>query len=130
VEDLLPLAEHRMCARHVLANWCKNWKGIERRNVFWKIAKSTFEAELRDHIDAMKKLGSDCLDGLLYYNVERWCKKYFKEHSKCDSVDNNMAESFNSWIFSARYKTIITMLEEIRIKMMKRIGQLREFSNT
>ncbi|KAG5623556.1 hypothetical protein H5410_008774 [Solanum commersonii] len=37
---------------------------IERRNVFWKIAKSTFEAELKDHIDAMKKLGSDCLDGL------------------------------------------------------------------
>lgn len=71
-----------------------------------------------------EKLGSDCLDGLLYYNVEMWCKKYFKEHSKCDSVDNNMAESFNSWILSARYKTIITMLEEIRIKMMKRISQL------
>ncbi|XP_069145641.1 uncharacterized protein [Solanum lycopersicum] len=41
-----------------------------------------------------------------------------------------MAESFNAWIVSARYKTIITMLEEIRVKMMKRIGDLREFSNT
>ncbi|KAH0669468.1 hypothetical protein KY285_023629 [Solanum tuberosum] len=130
VADLLPLVEHRMCARHVFVNWCKNWKGIKRRNVFWKIAKSTFKAELRDYIKAMKKLGRDCLDGLLYYNVEMWCKRYFKEHSKCDSVDNNMAEIFNAWILSARYKTIITMLEEIRIKMMKRIGQLKEFSNT
>ena len=41
-----------------------------------------------------------------------------------------MAESFNAWIVSARYKTIITMLEEIRVKMIKRIGDLREFSNT
>lgn len=40
-----------------------------------------------------------------------------------------MAESFNAWI-PARYKTIITMLEEMRVKMMKRIGDLREFSNT
>ena len=41
-----------------------------------------------------------------------------------------MAESFNAWIVSARYKTIITMLEEIRVTMMKRIGDLTDFSNT
>lgn len=41
-----------------------------------------------------------------------------------------MTESFNSWILSPRYKTIITMLEEIRVKMMKIIDQLKEFSNT
>ncbi|KAH0714655.1 hypothetical protein KY284_007560 [Solanum tuberosum] len=41
-----------------------------------------------------------------------------------------MAESFNSWILGPRHKTIITMLEEIRIKVMRRIGQLREFCDT
>ncbi|TMW90613.1 hypothetical protein EJD97_015473 [Solanum chilense] len=41
-----------------------------------------------------------------------------------------MAESFNSWILGARHKTIITMLEEIRVKVMRKIGQLREFSDT
>ncbi|KAH0686290.1 hypothetical protein KY284_016843 [Solanum tuberosum] len=55
VENVLPLVEHRKCARHVLANWCKNWKGVERRRVFWRIAKSTFEAEMKDNIQAMKK---------------------------------------------------------------------------
>ncbi|KAM3337840.1 hypothetical protein P3S68_032165 [Capsicum galapagoense] len=30
----------------------------------------------------------------------------------------------------ARHKTIITMLEEIRVKMMTRIGTLREFPST
>ncbi|KAG5622259.1 hypothetical protein H5410_007477 [Solanum commersonii] len=58
------------------------------------------------------------------------CKKYFQDYNKCDFVDNNMIENFNAWILPAKYKTIITMLEEIRVKMMKRIGDLREFSNT
>ncbi|XP_047270329.1 uncharacterized protein LOC124899481 [Capsicum annuum] len=57
-------------------------------------------------------------------------KLYFNTEVKCDSVDNNMSEYFNGWILAARHKTIITMLEEIRVKMMKRIGTLREFPNT
>ncbi|KAG5595306.1 hypothetical protein H5410_036538 [Solanum commersonii] len=48
----------------------------------------------------------------------------------CDSVDNDMAESFNSWILGPKHKIIITMLEDIKIKVMRRIGQLREFCDT
>ncbi|OIT08090.1 hypothetical protein A4A49_05828 [Nicotiana attenuata] len=33
-------------------------------------------------------------------------------------------------ILKTRQKTIVTMLEEIRVKMMNRIGQLRQFGNT
>ncbi|WMV51386.1 hypothetical protein MTR67_044771 [Solanum verrucosum] len=39
IEDLLPAAEHRMCARHILANWAKDWRGLQRRQQFWRIAK-------------------------------------------------------------------------------------------
>ncbi|WMV26536.1 hypothetical protein MTR67_019921 [Solanum verrucosum] len=130
IQDLLPNAEQRMCARHVLANWSKNWKGIERRNCFWRCAKSTYEQKLKRNLDHMEKLGTGICDDLLWYNIERWSKLYFKFFSCCDSVDNNMAESFNSWILGPRHKTIITMLEEINIKVMRRIGQLREFCDT
>ncbi|KAG5632879.1 hypothetical protein H5410_004596 [Solanum commersonii] len=44
--------------------------------------------------------------------------------------DNNMSECFNAWILAARHKTIITMLEEIRVKMMTRIAKLKEFPIT
>ena len=77
---------------------------------------------MKDNIEKMRQLGQKGLDNLLSYSLNTWCKKYFEQYSKCDVVDNNMAESFNAWIVSARYKTIITMLEEIRVKMMKRIG--------
>ncbi|KAK8605627.1 hypothetical protein V6N13_102403 [Hibiscus sabdariffa] len=35
-------------------------------------------------------------------------------NSKCDVVDNNLAEAFNGWIVDARCHPIIIMLEEIR----------------
>ncbi|XP_059275273.1 uncharacterized protein LOC132029892 isoform X2 [Lycium ferocissimum] len=98
-------------------------KVTKNRVVFDKSCKKV-------NIEAMKMLGEDGLHALMYYNIDRWCKRFFKEHSKVDSVDNNMAESFNNWILAARFKTIITMLEEIRVKMMRRIGELRQFSNT
>ncbi|XP_060191985.1 uncharacterized protein LOC132621661 [Lycium barbarum] len=41
-----------------------------------------------------------------------------------------MSESFNAWILSARHKTIVSMLEEIRIKVMNRIAKMRAFSET
>ncbi|XP_049391421.1 uncharacterized protein LOC125855738 [Solanum stenotomum] len=130
ITDHLPNVKHRMCARHILANWSKRWRGLERKKCFWRCARSTVEAELKDNISYMKRLGNNKVDHLLYYNPERWSKLYFNFTSKCDVVDNNMAECFNSWILAARHKTIITMLEEIRVKMMKRIGQMREFCNT
>ncbi|XP_059287011.1 uncharacterized protein LOC132040395 [Lycium ferocissimum] len=131
IQDLLPAAEHRKCARHILANFCKDWRGLQRRQQFWKIAKSTHESQLRKNIAKMKKLGpEEMMDKLMYFNIEYWCKVYFNTEVKVDSVDNNMSECFNSWILAARHKTIITMLEEIRVKMMTRIGSLREFVNT
>ncbi|KAH0677711.1 hypothetical protein KY285_025512 [Solanum tuberosum] len=92
VNHLLPEVEHRMCARHILANWAKDWRGLERRNQFWKCARSTFEAELKANLAHMALL------------------------------DNNMVESFNAWILAPRHKTIIIMLEEIRVKVMNRLG--------
>ncbi|XP_070047313.1 uncharacterized protein [Nicotiana tomentosiformis] len=77
VVELMPNAEHRMCARHIWSNSKQKWEGEERK----------------------KSSGA-----------------FFKDWSECDYVENNMCETFNSWIMSARRKSIITMLEEIRVK--------------
>ncbi|WVZ74828.1 hypothetical protein U9M48_022955, partial [Paspalum notatum var. saurae] len=44
--------------------------------------------------------------------------------SNCDSVDNNICESFNKWIIEPRYFPIISMLEAIRCKVMIRIHDM------
>ncbi|KAG5622515.1 hypothetical protein H5410_007733 [Solanum commersonii] len=89
-----------------------------KKTTFWSIAKSTFESQLRKNVAKMKLLGPEkMMDDLMYYNIEYWCK-------------TTICECFNSWILAARHKTIITMLDEIRVKMMTRIAKLREFTNT
>ncbi|XP_070015766.1 uncharacterized protein [Nicotiana sylvestris] len=103
--DLLPNSEHKMCAGYILANWSKKWRGIERRNYFWRCERSTYEWELKKNPDEMKKLENKIVDELLYYNIERWRKVYFNTFCKCDSVDNNMAECFNTWILAASTAT-------------------------
>jgi len=124
----LPNAEIRWCARHIWANWKKDWRGEERRRKFWQVARASFEVLLQSKLDDLSELGVGIVEALLKYNKEAWCRAYFKEHSKCDVVENNMCETFNSWILGARFKSIITMLEEIRVKVMERMNHMREFS--
>ncbi|XP_016554702.1 uncharacterized protein LOC107854214 [Capsicum annuum] len=74
VTEYLPNVEHKMCARHVLTNWSKDaiCRGIEKKKYFWRCARSTFEAELRDNISYMKMLGGEgILNKLMYFNPER-----------------------------------------------------------
>ena len=59
-----------------------------------------------------------------------WSRAWFRLGSNCDSVDNNICESFNKWIIEARFFPIITMLETIRRKVMVRIQQMRAKSET
>ncbi|GAV62019.1 hypothetical protein CFOL_v3_05544, partial [Cephalotus follicularis] len=40
---------------------------------------------------------------------------------KCGKVDNNMAETFNGWLLEARLKSIISMLEDIKVAIMNRL---------
>nr|XP_018628169.2 uncharacterized protein LOC108946107 [Nicotiana tomentosiformis] len=56
IQDIIPACEHRMCARHILANWSKNWRGIQRRILFWKCARSTYEAEFKKNLKALSML--------------------------------------------------------------------------
>lgn len=51
---------------------------------------------------------------------EHWSRAFFRLGSNCDSVDNNMCESFNNIIMDARFYPVISMNEAIRKKVMVR----------
>ena len=96
LSNLLSNAEHRWCARHIWANWKQVWSGEERRKKFWQVAKAPFEVYLQKKLTEMSELGVGIMEDLLKYNKETWCRAFFKEHSRCDVVENNMCETFNS----------------------------------
>ncbi|KAL4332157.1 hypothetical protein GQ457_07G005540 [Hibiscus cannabinus] len=50
-----------------------------------------------------------------------WSKPFFSTRSKCDAVDNNYSEAFNSAILGARFKSFISMFEDIKHYVMGRL---------
>lgn len=100
------------------------------RKQFWRCSKASFEVKLKEELAALGKLGNGIRKSLLKYNKEYWCKAFFLEHSKCGIVENNMCETFNCWILAPRHKSIITMLEEIRHKVVRRHVDMIHFAET
>ncbi|KAK8556419.1 hypothetical protein V6N13_064448 [Hibiscus sabdariffa] len=71
-------------------------------------------------------MGATSTDDLLEIPPLHWSRAYFTGTSKCDVVDNNLAEAFNAWIVDARCP-IISMMEEIRKMIMQRIHVKRSW---
>ncbi|XP_050233158.1 uncharacterized protein LOC126681655 [Mercurialis annua] len=115
MEQLLPYAEHRRC---------------DRKLAFWNCAKSTYGGQLKQRLEVLDGLGKDIVQAALSYGIRRWCKVYFDTSIKCDVVDNNLAETFNGCILEAICKSIITMLEEIRVLVMNRIWTKRQSADS
>lgn len=54
------------------------------------------------------------------YNPTLWSRHVFTTRVKCDILQNNIAETFNSFVMEARGKPIITMCKIIQRMFMKR----------
>ncbi|KAK8626531.1 hypothetical protein V6N13_134174 [Hibiscus sabdariffa] len=100
---ILPNVEHRYCARHIYANWKKENSGHDMQQLFWACCKATTEAEFHKHSARMATLKDTALSSLLKRDPKHWSKAFFRTHSKCDTVNNNFGEAFNSTIIYARY---------------------------
>ncbi|XP_048609908.1 uncharacterized protein LOC125585241 [Brassica napus] len=117
----LPDAEHRMCARHIYANWKKlGFARSEFKSLFWGVAYSYTKGEYEEKLSLLEAYNVVAHQELLKTDPKRWCRAYFSVDSHCPDVHNNLSESFNRTIKMARAKPVITMLEDIRRQAMKR----------
>ncbi|XP_039028523.1 uncharacterized protein LOC120162440 [Hibiscus syriacus] len=130
VNDVLPRVEHWNCARHVFANWTGRKRAKSYQFAFWKIVKSMTEREWEKNKYVLSNIDSVLAAELFSKKEKMWTKVFQMMHSKSDIVDNNLCEAFNSSIVDARYKSIITMLEEIRINIMTIIIEKQRFLTT
>ena len=72
----------------------------------------------------MEKLAADnkeALDWVEELEQRTWIKAFFKNFSKCDMLLNNHSEVFNSYILEAREMPMLSMLENIFDKILRRI---------
>ncbi|CAH9146239.1 unnamed protein product [Cuscuta epithymum] len=84
VKIVLPIDEHRFCARHILANWGKRWHGEELKKRFWICAWSTFEEEFKDNLSKLGEVCKSAAEDLMsqvyqaklsYHEVHPYCRQ-------------------------------------------------------
>ncbi|GMY34089.1 hypothetical protein FCV25MIE_29331 [Fagus crenata] len=68
----------------------------------------------------LKKLSPPAYDYLSKISIVTWSRSKFSINPKSDLIVNNLLECFNSYILDARDKPILTMLDTIRRKLMRR----------
>nr|KAJ0213759.1 hypothetical protein LSAT_V11C400190290 [Lactuca sativa] len=125
VKELLPYVEHRQCARHICQNLQKSFTGAIYHTLFWRASKATTEHAFKVVMKEIETLNPEAHQYLMEKDPKTWSRDFFQTGRCCDAVENGFSESFNAIIVDARKKTIITMLEEIRLYMMDRIYNMK-----
>lgn len=101
-------------------------EGVELKKNFFAFIWSTYKEQFKDNLKRVATHGKEAVEDLLHYATQACMKTYFSSWKKCDMVDNDVSETFNSWIKDARDKYIITMIELVRIQVMNRMCLIPE----
>ncbi|GKD37480.1 pentatricopeptide repeat-containing protein, partial [Tanacetum coccineum] len=114
VKEVMPLAEHRQCARHIYKGFQKSYKGVEFRGLFWAASKASYPQMFNRIMDKIKRSNPDSHQYLLKKDPKTWSRAFFQEGSNCEAVENGFSECFNAVLLSVRHKPIVTLLESMR----------------
>ncbi|XP_043687579.1 uncharacterized protein LOC122638795 [Telopea speciosissima] len=93
ISTIFPQANHRHCSRHLHNNFKKVFGG-------------------------MKAERNDAYDWLMKTPISMWSRHAFVHRAKSDHITNNMTESFNQWVGPCKDKSVLTLIDEIRSKLM------------
>ena len=113
--------DHRACVRHIYANFRDSGhRGKALKDKLWGATSSYTEFEFDAHMAELKKLSPPAYEYLSKIPVTTWSRSKFTKNLKSDLIVNNLSECFNSYILDARDKPILTILDTIRRKLMRR----------
>ncbi|KAK0581421.1 hypothetical protein LWI29_013607 [Acer saccharum] len=121
-------SEHRFYVRHMYANFKKKFKGDLVRNKVWQAAKTSTEEEWKDIMEKIKVIDVKAWQWLNDKPANQWTKSHFSIFPKCDMLLNNLCECVNGdkTILTTRCLPIYSMLELIRVKIIKRRASRRQ----
>ncbi|XP_015694589.2 uncharacterized protein LOC102719505 [Oryza brachyantha] len=114
VDLVYPRVEHRECMRHLWKNMKKKFHGTLFAQHMWAAAK-TYTVQGREyHLGKIKEKCQDAIDWLDEHHPYCWSRSTFSDLCKVDYINNNLSESFNSWVFKTKDLQIMEMHERIR----------------
>lgn len=114
-------AHVRFCARHILANLKSKHPQSDFKAYFWAAARASNRRAFDDAMQNIRAAHEGVYETLRRIPPKFWSRHAFDNNCKSDHCTNNVTESFNAWIGIQRKLPIISMLEWIRKKLMKRM---------
>ena len=120
-KEVCPEIDHRACVRHISANFKDSGhRGKALKDKLWAAASAYTVFEFDAHMAKLKKLSPPAYDYLSKIPTATWSRSKFTTNPRSNLIVNNLLESFNFYILDARDKPILTMLDTIRRKLMRR----------
>lgn len=126
IKKYFPQAHNRYCGKHLYNNFRGKFPGVRLKSLFWGAVRATNEVEYKINMDEMKEKFEDAYDWMMETPPVHWAIHLFNESVKSDHVSNNMTECFNSWLGRHRSQPVLTLLENVRRKVMRRIHRRKE----
>ena len=120
-KDKLPNVDNRYYVKHLYSNVTSRFKGKELKDTIWMAAYATIPREFDNWMKKIEKLDVEAYKYLNDLDPRCWSRSHFNPEVKCDTVVNNLNESWNSYILEVREMPILQMLEWIRRKVMLKL---------
>jgi hypothetical protein len=98
----------------------KFYKGSLFSQNMWTTAKSFTSNKYDYHMSKIEEKSHDSLDWLDYNHPHIWSRSKYLEECKVDYINNNLSESFNSWVAKIKDMHIVQMLDHIREMIIKK----------
>ncbi|XP_057423086.1 uncharacterized protein LOC130717015 [Lotus japonicus] len=118
--------EHRLCVKHLYANFKKKYPGDLLKNAMWAAARASIVPEWKCAMEVMKGLNETAYQEMMSLSPKMWTRSAYSTHTKCDLQVNNMCEAFNRAILEHRDKPIITLLEGLKFYLTNRIVKQKQ----
>ena len=96
MRDYLPRAQHRMCARHIYANWRKKHRDHELQKRFWAIAKASNKQDFNYNKGRLAQKTPDGAKDVMRTEPVHWARAFF-----------HMDQTVSQWITT--YVSLSTM---------------------
>ena len=115
VHDVYLGVEHRECMRHLWKNMKKNgYSGELYGKNMWAAAKSFTNDKFKYFMRNIEEKDPSALSWLDDNHPFVWSRSKFGEECKVDYINNNLSESFNSWVSKTKNFQIVDMHDKIR----------------
>ena len=76
MRDYLPKVEHRMCARHIYANWRKKHNDHQLQKRFWAIAKSANREDFNYNKAKLAQLTPEGVKDIMKTDPKHWARAF------------------------------------------------------